>query len=95
MKISSLEKSWRVSINHLKAARLLLPEEMFFEEAKTFDKEYSEYIEHNELELAMNSLDDLGLLCNAPDEFWKFLELAAENMGLLDEANRFKKIQNT
>lgn len=49
MDMTSLEESWKVTIGHLEAARKLLPEEMFFEEAKAFDKEYLEYLEHNEL----------------------------------------------
>jgi len=91
----SLKKSWKITINHLTTARNLLPEEMFFEEAIEFAKEFEESIEHNELELAMNSLDDLGLLCNAPDEFWHQLELSAKNMGLSNDVKRFNEIQNT
>lgn len=93
--MASLEESWTVTIEHLKASRALLPQEMLFEEAKVFEKEYAEYLDHNELELAMNALDDLGLLCNAPIEFWYQLESAASNMGLSDEAERFKRIQST
>lgn len=95
MDMTSLEESQKVTIGHLEAARKLLPEEMFFEEAKAFDKEYLEYLEHNELELAMNSLNDLGVLCNAPSGFWRQLELAASNMGLASEEQRFKQVQNT
>ena len=80
--MTSLEESWKVTIKHLKDGRKLLPDEMFLEEAKVFDKEFTEYIEHNELELAMNSLDDLGLLLNASSMFWHHLELAATNMRL-------------
>lgn len=93
--MASLEESWKVTIKHLKDGRALLPEEMFLEEAKVFGQEFNEYIEHNELELAMNSLDDLGLLSNAPNMFWHHLELAALNMGLTSEAKRFKNIQST
>lgn len=93
--MTSLRKSWKITTEYLVTARKLLPEEMFFDEAKVFAKEYTEYLEHNELELALNCLDDLGILCNAPDEFWKYLELAAENMGLDNEVKRFKDIQNT
>lgn len=93
--MASLEESWSVTIKHLTAGRALLPQEMFFEEAREFDKEYAEYLDHNELELAMNVLDDLGLLCGAPNEFWHHLATAASNMGLADDAERFKQIQNT
>ncbi|MBB3166956.1 hypothetical protein [Simiduia aestuariiviva] len=93
--MTSVEESWKVTIKHLSSARGLLPNDMLFDEAKEFDKDYLEYLEHNELGLALNSLDDLGLLCNAPNQFWKYLELAASNMGLAAEAKRFNEIQNT
>ncbi len=93
--MTSHEESWKVTIKHLKAGRALLPQDMLFEEEKVFKKEYAEYLDHNELELAMNALDDLGLLCNAPNEFWHQLESAASNMGLTDKAVRFKQRQNT
>lgn len=66
---------------------------MLFEEAKVCDEEYAEYLDHNELELAMNALDDLGLLCGAPNEFWHQLASAASNMGLADDVERFKMIK--
>jgi hypothetical protein len=93
--MTSLEESWKVTINHLKTGRSLLPQEMLFEEARVFDMEYTEYLDRNELELAMNALDDLGLICNAQNEFWHQLESAALNMGLADEAEKFKRIQST
>ncbi|HFQ4961094.1 TPA: hypothetical protein ACGUPM_004623 [Vibrio vulnificus] len=91
----NLEKSWKITITYLNAARRKLPEEMVFLEAKEAEKDFNEYLKHNELELAMNALDDMGLLSNAPDEFWFDLELAASNMGLLVEAKRFNRIRNT
>ncbi|HGS4984503.1 TPA: hypothetical protein ACMDSY_004500 [Vibrio parahaemolyticus] len=91
----NLEKSWKITIKYLNAARRKLPEEMFFSEAKEAEKDFNEYLKHNELELAMNALDDMGILSNAPDEFWLDLELAASNMGLLADAERFNRIRNT
>lgn len=90
-----IEESWKVTIKHLKAGRTLLPEEMYFDEAKIFDKEFVEYLKYNELEIAMHALDDLGLLYNESNEFWHKLELASSNIGLRSEAQRFKQIQNT
>ena len=93
--MNKLRQSWKVTVKHLKASRELLPAELYFEEAIEFEKQYSEYLEHNELELAMNALDDLGILCNVPNEYWYQLEQAALNMGLAIDAQRFHDLQNT
>ena len=93
--MTSLKHSWRITTKHLKEAHALLPKDLYFEEAKAFNNDFLEYIEHNELELALNSLDDLGILCNASNQFWRQLELAALNMELTSDAERFNKIQNT
>ncbi|MGF1770290.1 hypothetical protein L4D06_23270 [Enterovibrio makurazakiensis] len=90
-----LEKSWKITIVHLKAARSTLLEHMLFAKANEVEKEFDEYLEHNELELAMNALDYVGTLSKAPDEFWFNLELAALNMGLVVDAERYNRIRNT
>jgi len=95
MNSTKLEQSWKVTIGYLQASYSLLPKEMPFEEAVGFREDYLDFLKHNELELAMNSLDDLGILCNVPNQYWKQLELAATNMELFSEAERFKKIQST
>ncbi len=43
---------------------------------------YQEYVEHNELELALNVLVSLGELGSVNPSFWRNLKKAAEVMGL-------------
>jgi hypothetical protein len=43
-----------------------------------------EYLEHNELELALETLMELGHLTTSCGGFWRDLERAAEVMGLND-----------
>lgn len=45
---------------------------------------YREFLEHNELGLALDILEELGHLISARGGFWRDLEHAAENMGLVD-----------
>nr|WP_321269657.1 hypothetical protein [uncultured Tolumonas sp.] len=87
--MNSLHHSWKITTNYLEAAYKLLPNE--FEPETT--KNYIEYIDNNELELAMSALDDLGTLFNASNEFWFQLEQAAINMKLLDCAVKFNKMR--
>jgi hypothetical protein len=74
--MNSLHHSWKITTNYLETAYKLLPNE--FEPETT--KNHIEYIDNNELELAMSALDDLGTLFNASNEFWFQLEQAAINM---------------
>jgi len=90
-----LRKSWKLTTKHLLASRSLLPDDLYFEETKVFERQFDEYLDHNELGLALDCAEQMGILCNAPDEFWQELEKAALNMGLEDEAKRFRDIQDT
>ncbi|CCD94614.1 hypothetical protein BRAO375_3660008 [Bradyrhizobium sp. ORS 375] len=49
--------------------------------AKLYE-DFAEYLEHNELELALDTLMELGHLTSPGDGFWRDLERAAEVMGL-------------
>ncbi|MGY3449771.1 hypothetical protein [Bradyrhizobium sp. USDA 4353] len=44
--------------------------------------DFAEYLEHNELELALDTLMELGHLTSPHGGFWRDLERAAETMGL-------------
>lgn len=87
--MNSLHHSWKITNDYLEAAYKLLPNAIESEAIKN----YIEFIENNELELAMNTLDDLGCFFNASNEFWFQLEQAAINMGLSDSADKFNKTQ--
>jgi len=44
--------------------------------------QYQEYVGHNEFELALNVLEDLGEQASVNAAFWQSLKKAAEVMGL-------------
>jgi len=90
-----LQKSWDRSEKLLKRARDLLPDDLFFEEALDFEMQFKEYLSANEFGLALDCADQMGLLSNAPDDYWSLLEKAALNMGLPEEAQRFNEIRNS
>ena len=46
---------------------------------------FEQFLEHNELALALDELTGLGLKNGAPVEFWKLLKLAAKRMQLADQ----------
>lgn len=48
-----------------------------------------DYLRHNELGLALNEAEFVGELCHSPPAFWAELRLAAQNMGLSEDAARF------
>jgi hypothetical protein len=83
-----LEKSWRKTTRHLKAAREQLPKEVAGAEEGWSIQQYEEWLAHNELELAFDELEGLGDEHNCGRGFWLEMHAAAENMGLLDKATR-------
>lgn len=85
-----LIKSWRITETLLERARLALPirDEPEYSALLT---QYREFMEHNELELALDTLEELGHLASARGGFWRDLERAAKNMGLADRLPAFQK----
>jgi hypothetical protein len=53
--------------------------------------EYQDYVEHNELELALNVLEDIGSSTSASATFWWNLRKAAQVMGL---KSRYASLRN-
>jgi hypothetical protein len=75
----------------LKAARAQLPEVPAPGADGATLSGFEECLRQNELELALDELEDLGLT-NAPSaEFWGHLARAAESMELSDRAADFKR----
>jgi hypothetical protein len=87
---SKLVKSWKVTEALLERARHALPARHEQEHA-TFLTQYWEFLQHNELELALDTLEELGHLISARGGFWRDLERAAENMGLVDRLPALRK----
>ncbi|MBR0721431.1 hypothetical protein [Bradyrhizobium manausense] len=79
-----LIKSWKITETLLERARHALPDSPAqHEHARvTLLKQYQEFLAHNELELALDTIEELGHLLSAHGGFWRDLERAAENMGL-------------
>jgi hypothetical protein len=84
------QKSWKITETLLERARHALPIRHEHEYA-ALSTQYREFLEHNELELALDTLEELGHLISARGEFWRDLERAAENMGLVDRLPALRK----
>jgi hypothetical protein len=83
-----IHESWRITIHHLENARKLLPMPAAPDpDGATIDR-YKEWLAYNELELAFDELEAIGLVNACPPAFWQELGIAAENMGLRERANR-------
>jgi hypothetical protein len=85
-----LIKSWKVTEALLERARHALPARNEQEYAALLTR-YREFLEHNELELALDILEEIGHLISARGGFWRDLERAAENMGLVDRLPALRK----
>jgi hypothetical protein len=86
-------KRWKISEAILERARCALPQPEKNVEQRfcKLEKEFTEYLEHNEHELALNKLQELGELVAPRGGFWKDLIRIAENMGLWDRVPDFEK----
>ncbi len=79
-------KRWKVTEAHLEHARGLLPPASPGVEAQ-YDRllsDYRSYLDHNELELALDMLQELGVLVPCRGGYWRNLERVAESMELQD-----------
>ena len=88
---AELERSWAATAKHLNAARNQLPEVLAPGAEGATVSGFEECLRHNEMELALDELEDLGLTNAPPPEFWRQLVQAAENMGLSERATDFER----
>ena len=84
-----MRESWAKTLRYLAAARYYLPALLPHGDATEAAREVDHFLHHNEYGLALESAEALGLAVSAPPEFWRELKLAAENMGLIEAANRY------
>jgi hypothetical protein len=86
-------KRWKISEVLLKRAHRALPRPAREqrEQFAALETEFEEYLEHNEHELALDTLQELGELVSPRGGFWKDLMRAAENMELLQRLPYFEK----
>ncbi len=77
-------KRWKVTKAQWEHARGLLPAASS-ETAAQYERllsDYTSYLDHNELELALDMLQELGDLVRCRGGYWRNLERAAESMEL-------------
>lgn len=93
--MNSLEllKPWKVTQANLEHARAMLPPPSpeIASEYQRLLLNYTEYLDHNELELAMNVLQDIGNLVPCRGGYWRNLERAAKTMRLDHRIPYFRK----
>jgi predicted house-cleaning noncanonical NTP pyrophosphatase (MazG superfamily) len=82
-----LIKQWKATATLLQRARRTITDQSA--QVSKLQKEFDEYLEHNELELAMNMLEEIAELIPCRGGFWRDLERAAQMMGLSDRAEDF------
>lgn len=87
MSSDELRRSWNITREHLaQARRELRPQEGA---SRPLVRDFEEYLEHNELELAMEALAQSGEVGSPTAEFWRALSRAAFEMGLRDRGDHF------
>ncbi len=91
MNRSELERSWAATKRHLSAARALLRDDSPPGVDGATLQGFEECLRDNEMELALDELEDLGLACHPVAEFWRHLMYAAESMQLTDRAAEYKQ----
>ncbi|MDG9672100.1 hypothetical protein ONV78_30485 [Hahella sp. CR1] len=95
MSFRKLEKKWKVTIALLSEARAVLCD---YAGGSKYIAEYDEYLDHNELELALDMLEEAALEATSkpPKEIWLKLKEAAKSMGLEDRCEFYnQQIQNS
>jgi hypothetical protein len=90
MSDAELVKSWKITETMLERARHALPKLDDREHAALLTQ-YREFLEHNEFGLALDILEELGHLVSARGGFWRDLERAAGNMGLIERLPALRK----
>jgi hypothetical protein len=88
---AELEKNWAATVWHLEAARELIVASAAPGADGGTLAQYQDYLEHNELELALDELADVGVANSPPVEFWRKLCQAAENMELTEHVAKFER----
>jgi hypothetical protein len=76
-----LRKRWMISRTLLERARRALPVSAKQKYVAQLAR-YDEFLEHNEFELALDALEEIGHIVACRGGFWRDLERAAENMRL-------------
>ena len=92
---AELQRSWATTARYLTAARDQLPEVPAPGADGATLSGFEECLHQNEMELALDELEDLALTNAPPAEFWRQLMRAAENMGLSERVVDFRRRMGT
>ena len=86
-----LQQKWKLIERFLCNARSDLPAEKNpSPEFSALLAEFAEFMSHNELGLALESIAAAGELVETKGRFWHSLHLAANKMGLVEQAQEFE-----
>jgi hypothetical protein len=83
---AELERLWTEVRARLESAAALLPETPHPADRGGAIQEYREFLAHNELGLAFDALETVGLVSEVPDAYWRELASAADLMRLRNRA---------
>ena len=86
-----LEASWARTCAHLENAFGQLPPSPVDGEEGGSVKLYQDFLDHNELELALDELEMLGEANDVSPTFWKSLLEAVKELKITDRAVRYQK----
>jgi hypothetical protein len=86
---AELHRLWAAVIRDFNQAREMLP--IHPRESEGSMDRLTEWLDHNELELALDELEALGEDNDAPKEYWHMLAVAAERMKLEAHQARLAK----
>jgi hypothetical protein len=86
-----LEESWARTTGHLLAGLACLSPIPRRSDCDDRVHKFREWLDHNELELALDELEALGDLLRVRGAFWEHLLLAATEMKLDENAQRLRE----
>jgi hypothetical protein len=81
-----LWKQWKITAANLRHARQMLPENV----AATQIEDFEQYLDHNELGLAMHVLERIGRSFVCPGGFWRNMQRAADTMKLTEQSKQYQ-----
>jgi hypothetical protein len=90
-----LHQHWAETERQLRAARAELSAVPHQGPSLGTDDRYQEYLDANELQLALEELEGLGEQNEASPVFWNMLRIAAERMQLSEHAVRYARRATT
>ena len=82
-----LQKIWMTAAAKLRHARQMLPGDVSPAELTQFD----EYLDHKELELALQELEQIGRKYKCLGGFWRNMQRVADTMNLTQDAECYRQ----